>query len=41
MIDIIQIHKKNEIFILLLTHLPLDEMAAILPDDIFKYIFLK
>ena len=25
----------------LLTHLPLDKMAAILADDIFKYIFLN
>ena len=24
-----------------LTHLPLDKMAAIWPDDIFKWIFLN
>ena len=28
-------------FVSILTHLPLDEMAAILADDIFKCIFLN
>ena len=34
-------NSTEKVFILALIHLPLDKMAAILADDIFKCIFLN